>query len=283
MNTTNEHHFRLRVTSEHNHVENIAHAYRTCGLEPPNRATDLRQLLADEPRPDDLAIQLATEALTVDNLEEWTEAAIERIRRAQAVETLHRAVIGLGAGAAKRNRATLVRDAVADLSKPFAAAVKQLTTAAHRLPATNQPLDIEAVVETDTTAERRQAQQALAVMAAVGSVHTMPPAPALAPRTRDALTVVDVPEVPLAQVDRLSRQVLNPDATRDHVRRFLKHAEKHGIDRALIGVARGEYGPDVVLSLAADGAELRARIERATRAASGQVIDSWGYKQPATA
>lgn len=264
--------YTLAATTHHNLTNRIAEAYRAAGLTPPTRADELRRLLDNEPTPDQLAETLAVESLAVADLEAWTQDALDRVHRAQAVLTLRQAVARHREAAAKRNAPDLVREAAADLAEPFTRAAKKLTPAAKKLPAPD-PFDLAATVDTDTTRERRTALEALALFAAVASIHTRRHVADLNAPARDVLMVIDVPEVPRAQVHRLTRSVLNPDDDRDGVRRLLRDAESHGPDRAIVEAARGTYGNRVALALPSSPADLDARWDRATHAVGGTLVN----------
>lgn len=281
MNITAEQNYKIRPSIRERIPETIATAYRAAGLTPPNQGAELLTRLAAEATAETLALELASESVEVTDADAWTEGALARIQRAQAADLLRSAVNRHRHHAMNEKGGILVRQSATDLAKPFASTAKKLTKAAAELPGGDHPLDLEAVVATDTTKARREAGEALTLLGELGSVFGTLRAADLMVRFRDVLYVVDVPAVPMANINRLTRETLNPDPIRDQIRALADDVDRHGVDRALIGVARGEYGGAIAFSLPASVTDLRDRLERGRIAVSALAVDTQPRPQTA--
>lgn len=263
MKTLAPQHYRPTIATHLNTVDRINNAYRAGGLESPSRASDLEKLLDAEPTADDVAHNLAGEALTVTDPANWLEQALTSIARAHAADALR---TGLGRHREQTLRARtkeMAAAAVTDLQPAFSKAAQALAKAAASLPAGSDPLDLAAVVQADATRAMKAAQSALTTLAAMASIHELPTATEIHAATLRLLPVIDVPEVPVEQVSRLTGvPVEEAHPERENVRRLGREAAKYGEDAALIAVSRGEYGPNVTLALAKDRAELLTRVTR---------------------
>lgn len=273
MTTIGTQYYAPTVPTDLNALHRHDAAYRLAGLEPPTRGDAITALLAAEPTADALARELAEGLVTGGDAERWVEDALARVQRAAAADALKRAVSRHAESTIRLHADRLTADATAAVAPAFARTVKALTRAAAKLPTRGHPLDVQAVVDVDATKEMKAAQQALAELAVFAGLHGMNTAADLPPAVVRLLPVVAVPEVPVEPVNRLTGQPVNTDAQRDTVRAFIRAADREGADRALIGVARGEY-PGVVLHLAADRAELRANTRRAVDALRRTAVDT---------
>jgi hypothetical protein len=282
--TNRTHHYARTLGSSPERLpQRIEAAYVAAGLTPPARRSAVDVALDAEPAPDDLARDLAAEALQVTDGDAagWLEDALDRMQRTHAAHTLRLALAKWTPNAVRDARVDLTRGALDELAPAFTRAVDTLTKAAQELP-TPDPFDMAAIIATDATRAAREAGQALTLLGRLADVHGTVQAAQVGPNTAALLPVVTLPAVTVEDVDRLSRSPLDstdPDRThRTAVRRLIDHATRHGCDRALVDVARGAYGEAVRLELAATPAELDDRLERAETAMNRRVVDSWGYK-----
>lgn len=264
--------------------ERVAAAYRAVGLTPPSRRAPVEVAMAKMPAAETVAIELATEALTVTDkdADKWTKAAAARLAEARDADELRHALHKYRAAAVKAASRDMMTAAVKALTPAFDKAVDTLTEAAKVLP--DPPFDLAAVVATDTTREMREAGEALQVLARLGDIHLARSSSNMGRTLTGMLPVVDVvPEVAPQVLDRLTNRPLDaedPDAeAREAVRAFANDAGEHGADATLVRVARGAYGDHVRLALAVDGAALHYRHRRLSAAFANTLADSWGRGQ----
>lgn len=262
------------IAIPHTLISRIDTAYRAAGLNPPSRAIELERLLADEPGANQVAADLAAQALTVADPAAFVEDAIEQIKRAHAVDALRTGLRQHHERTVKAYTHDLTSTATAELRPAFDKAVTALAKAAKDLPAGHDALDITAVVDADATKAMKAAQAALRTLADLAGIHELPNGmPDLHGRVLKLLPVLTFPTVPVEQVSRLSGAPVDQDDTRDTVRRLVKDATDHGEDRVLIGVARGEYGDAVRFHFAADRADLFGNAQRALTALRRKAVD----------
>lgn len=237
-------------------------AHALAGLDAPTRGNAITDLLNAEPTADQTAKALAEDMLTAPDAAAWLEDALDQIKRAHAADALRHA-IGRHRDAVVRAHADrLTADAAAAVAPAFDRTAKALTRAAAKLPAGDRPLDLEPVVALDATKEMKSAQAALRDLATLAGIHRTPNAAGLPSRVVRLVAVVDFPEVPVETVDQMTGAPLDHHAGRDAVRRFIRDADERGADRALIGVARGEYD-GLTLRLAESTADLYDNANRA--------------------
>lgn len=248
-------------------LDRLDAAYTLAGLNPPSLGNPCADLLAEQLTASQVATELARESLTTTDPARWLTSAQERIARAHAVDALKDALAQDRVPVIEEALPAMREQAALELRPAFKRTVKMLTAAAKALPQGDAPLDLEAVVALDVTKEMKHAQQALADLATLAAiVPTVSgidgvPAPAL-----PVLAVVDLPEVEPEEVDSFGRPFTFVSGTRGKVRSLLFACERPGVDRALIGLARGDYGKDISFNLAASAEEVRARAERAATA-----------------
>lgn len=243
------------------------------GIDPPVRVRGVDAVLAAEPRPEDVLRDAAGESLTTTDAAAWLEDTVARYQRAQIVEQITRQLSGhrdrLG-----RVRATEALAIIApDLSKHAATLIKKMTKAAADLP-TDHPLDAEAVLDAGAGTQRTVVAEGLADLAALAGLYeTTAPPPGITPRLASVLPVVNVPDVPVERIERLTRRTLNPHPERDAIRQLARDLDERGIDAALIGVMRGDYA-GITLEWSPSIADHAARTQRATRANTQQSVES---------
>lgn len=269
------HHFRP-TTYTVGHFPNIlAAAYRVAGKVPPTMANACRDLLAAEPTERQVAEDCALAALEAGiDPAEWLAASVDRMRRAQAADALRSAMSRYGEHALSRNAARFATDAAQDLTPAFNKAAKRLATAAEQLPAGHTPFDLAAIVEADATPAMKDAAAALADLGVLASIHQQRHHEA-GPEVAALAIVATFPDVPQQERNSMTgspEEGAHPQ--REAVRQLADDAQRHGLDRALVGIARGEYD-GVTLHLAASRTELEDNRERAWRALSTRGVETW--------
>ncbi|TLM75968.1 hypothetical protein [Pseudarthrobacter sp. NamB4] len=254
-------------TSEHTHLDTLVRTYHAAGLTPPTLAVGIRDRINSAPTVHQVAAELADQALTTTNPDEWYEEALDRLRTAQAAEALTKAFNTNYQDAVRRHVPALQAQAAEDLTPVFNKHAKALTAAAKKLPAT-KPLDMAANVEADTAAEYKTARTALAMLGTIASIYTAAVPGEVPVALNRLLPVVHLPAAVKEQVARSmgeSVKVLNESSlTGTRAIRQLAADAKEDIDLALINVARGHY-EGVTLAVATPD-ELRERRRTATTA-----------------
>lgn len=279
MTTTTTPLYNRFPTSEHTHLDTLVRTYQAAGLTPPTLATGIRDRINSAPTVHEVAAQLADQALTTTNPDQWYEEALERLRTAQAAEALTKAFNSNYANAVRRYVPTLQAQAAEDLAPVFNKHAKALTTAAAKLPAA-KPLDMAANVEADTATEYKTARTALAMFGTLASIYTAAVPGEVPVALNRILPVVELPHAVKEQAARSlgeSVKVLNESqlgGTRA-IRQLAADA-KEDIDVALINVARGKY-EGITLSLATPDT-LRERRRAATIAQQREHVTEPGSR-----
>lgn len=256
--------FAPRPAGELFALDRLDDAYRLAGVEPPTRGNPALELVHGLPSLDEQRVRVAREALTAADPHAWLEDALATLARAAAVDGLREALARELAAVTAETLPELRERAATDLAPAFTRTVKALAKAAKALPAGHAPLDLAAVVEADATRQMKAARAALSDLAVYASLVEPPTgagdAATVAPRILPLFTVVDVEDVPVMEVGPGATTERAP--SRGGVRKFCGDAMRHGLDRALIGVARDEYA-GVRFALASSNEEAWARVERA--------------------
>lgn len=266
-------HYSPTIATDLNILERHDAAHALAGLEPPTRGSAIGALLAAEPTAEETARGLAEDMLTATDPDQWLEDALAQVQRAHAADALRLALGRHRDVTIKAHADRLITETAAAVKPAAELATKALTKAAAKLPTEGHPLDLAAVVELDATRDMKQAQAALRDLATLAGIHRPLHPGDLPARAVRLLAVVHIPEVPVEPVNRLSGNPVDHDPQRDAVRAFLTAADREGEDRALIGVARGEYD-GLRLHLAATPAELHANAARAKAAIMRRSVDA---------
>lgn len=259
--------FNRYPTAEQTHLDAIVRTYNTVGLTPPTLAVGIRDRINTAPNVNQVAADLADQALSATDPDEWYEEALEQLRTAQAAEALTKAFNANYNAAVLRHIPAIQAQAAEDLAPVFSKHAKALTAAAKKLPHDN-PLDMAANVEADTAAEYKTARTALTMFGNLASIYRATPPGTLTPALNTILPVVDLPTAEKEQVARSigeAVKVLNESelAGTRAIRRLADDA-REDMDLALINVARGHYD-GVTLSFATPE-EMRVRRSNANLA-----------------
>ncbi len=266
------------ATNRLNNGETIAEAYRRAGLEVPDRTSAVHDAIQQKIGLSDLATVLGREAAEgVPDAAAWLDDALERVREAQAVDALRSHVIGALDAAQEARLPTSVDEAAEALGKAFKKTADTLAKVAPDLPQ-HEPFDLEQVVAADCTKSMKAAQGALADLTVWAGIHQSPhPDGYVSPALARLLPVVAIPECTPELVSTytsitptaLTGQDLG--ATRA-VRSLGGYADRHGVDAALLAVARGDWEKaGIVLSLATT-ADLEQRRQHAATAHTTQRV-----------
>lgn len=244
--------FNRYPTAEQTHLDTIVRTYKTVGLTPPTLAVGIRDRINTAPSMNQVAADLADQALTTTDPDAWYADALDQLRTAQAAEALTKAFNANYTSAVLRHVPAIQAQAAEDLTPVFNKHAKALTAAAQKLPR-NNPLDMAANVEADTAAEYKIARTALTMFGNLASIYRTTPPGTLPPALNTILPVVDLPPAEKEQVARSfgeAVKVLNErDLAGTRAIRKLADDAREDLDLALINVARGKY-EGVTLSLA---------------------------------
>lgn len=242
----------------------LAAACRLAGVEAPNRAAELAQIIGNPPDPNQVARTLIEEGFEAEDLTNWHKDAQKRLNEAHQAHILADAYKTIAGPLARRQYPTVLAGVTDALTARFDEAVQTLTEAADALPATDPIGDLEAVMATHATREREIAIEALGNMSTIASAipHTVDANDHL---PGAAVIAIDIPDldhplrVPAGHTDRTLTT-----ADQDTISRLLRDFH-HNPDAALINTARCMYGP-ARLNLATTPADFHARLERYRRA-----------------
>lgn len=229
----------------------------------PHPAMILRQRISEAPATTDVAAALAREAMTLDattDLDQWHADALDRIREAQAADTLRASFNTAWHDAQRAVAAAMVTQAVKDSQRSFAATVKALTDTTAHLPQTN-PLDPETNIRADTGQHLTAAREALAALAIFGALVMVKSSDSVPPALMKVLPIIDIPQ-PTVELRNQWLDSLNPDELEvTNVVRDLAAALREDTDETLVRIARGDF-PGVTFSLATS-ADYQDRAARA--------------------
>lgn len=267
------HHFAPEPWIYERAHQHFAAVYKAAGLTPPGDALPVFGILRAHPTAEQVVAQLAAELVTgdPDNAEQWVADAITKVHRAEAAAFLNERLERHRTSIATRQTSKMVQSASANLRPAFDKAAKALANAAAKLPA--EPLDLAAIVASDTTKEMKAAAQALSMLGQIGSIF-----PFLrgiwTPQAASLGRVVNFPAVP-PEIVPSGDDDKNP--TRDAIRRAIReaHTSERGIDTVLVDVARGRYD-GLTLALPASHKEYGENLERAEAAHVTRKGSTWG-------
>jgi hypothetical protein len=257
--------YQRQATNEQTHLNVIVNTYLAAGLNPPTLAVGIRDRINTAPTVHQVAADLADQALTTTDPDAWYENALDQLRTAQAAEALAKAFNANYSSAVLRHVPAIQAQAAEDLAPVFNKHAKNLMTAAKKLPE-QQPLDMAANVEADSTTEYKTARAALAMFGTLASIYKATTPGEIPPALNNILPVVELPAATKEQVARTygeSVKVLNErNLTGTRAIRRLADDARTNTDLALINVARGHY-QGITLALAAPE-QLRERRANAT-------------------
>ena len=224
---------------------NLDALYTMLGLKAPTTYADTRDLITNVESSHDVALRLAYAAYDTDNPAKLVKDAVRELQEAQAREALKDAFLKAEATAATRTIRALVDQGVEDTREAFEKDVQALTEAAAHLDP-DHPLDAEAAVSLDAGVHLTTARGVLARLGTYASIHMHAGANTGAPSNLcKLLPILSLPEIVQQEVYRTvteSSRTANPNDIQGTltVRRLGRDAQ-HGIDDAIIGIARGDY------------------------------------------
>ncbi|MBN9610995.1 MAG: hypothetical protein BGO26_16670 [Actinobacteria bacterium 69-20] len=236
--------YRPNPTGNMFDLENIDAAYRLAGIPVPTRGAEVFELIESQAAVDEVAVAELRAGLEADDLTAWLDRAIAVTSRALAVKTLRDGLASARSAVMDEKLPELRAGAAKDLAPAFARTCRALSKAAAKLPAGHDPLDLDAVVEADATREMKEARAALADLAVFAAIVPVMQGGHVPPRADTLLPIVGIPDGPVERVTGWAGQDVIGDGhsmQRRAVRTFAGDAQEHGPDRALIGLARGEY------------------------------------------
>lgn len=254
-------------TADQTHLDTIVRTYHAVGLNPPTLAVGIRDRINQAPTVHQVAAKLADQALTTTDPDAWYADALDQLRTAQAAEALSKAFNANYGDAVRRHMPAIQEQAADDLGAVFNKHFKALAAAVKKLP-DNDPLDMAANVEADTSAQFKTARAALAAFGSLASIYKATFPGEVPPALNNLLPVLELPHAEPEQVAKSygeSIKVLNEhnlEGTRA-IQRLAADA-RLDVDVALINVARGHYeGISLALATPAGLAERRGNATRA--------------------
>lgn len=241
--------FNRQITGNHNQHAQIVAAYRAAGLDAPARTGELSAVVESGTTDVQQLIHALThEAITgTTPPADWHAEAVEKVKDAQARETLAKGFRAAYNGAVAQAMPAILATAVLDLTPLAKKTITALEKAARALPAGPDALDAEANLNANTGDALPVARKALTTLGILASIyHTPSPITGLAPALGAALPVVALPPITVERVAG-SLGVDQPTLNRESlagtyaVREASNTARKHGADLALIDIARGAH------------------------------------------
>ena len=224
---------------------NLDALYSMLGLKQPTTYRDTRDLILEAPSADDVALRLAYAAYETNDPKKLVADAVKEIQAAHAAEALKDAFLKAERTAATTTIRALVDQGVEDAREAFGKDVQALVEAAAHLDP-DHPLDAEAAVARDAGVHLTTARGVLARLGTYASIHTHAGANTGAPSNLcKLLPILSLPEVVQQQVYRSVTESVtsaNPNDIQGTltIRRLGRDAQ-HGIDNAIIAIARGDY------------------------------------------
>lgn len=255
------------VTTDLNHIGSIVAAYRQAGLTAPTLGTDIQQKIQSAPTAAQVARKLAEAALHTDDVDAWHADALEKIKEAQAADTLRKEFNAIYPHVIREATLGYLEDAAKDLRAPFEKLVKAFTQAVAKLPAGTDALNAEAVIAADVGAALTTVRDCLARFKIyAGIFRSQTASPDYPSDLNTLLPLVDLPAPVVEQVRGVGNETANEsqlEQTRA-IRSMATDIRRLGADLVLIGIARGEYGK-AALKLATPST-LAERVAKAGRA-----------------
>jgi hypothetical protein len=180
-------------------------------------------------------------------------------------------------------------DVIRRLAPLFDKAAATLTTAARKLPPGPAATDPQAILDAGAGSAHHTARKATQTLTTIGAVHDVRPhlphdgTIPQAMRTASLIPLVDFPDVPVEEIHPLSeaRLTADTDLARIHAVRDLFRDYTTNPHLALLEVARGTYGDDITLTLAATPTDLTHRVGRVVAAHTARRLRE--YDGPGTA
>lgn len=267
INAPKTNYFVRPTTHYMNLLEKIVEAYTAFGLNPPTRASEIRRLVeAGAQSTRQVADQMARDAfLNDDDPEEWYAAALDRIKEAQARETLAKVFADGYSQNVQNASRNLVAPAGDDLAAPVAKAVKKLVDAAKKLPQGLDALDTEANLAADTGSHLYTVRAELAHLSTATGIYD-PLAGSQEISDQGLRNIIPLVKFPTAAVEIIENSFgENPRTLNEHelegtrtIRKIAEDIRHHGTDIVLVMIAQGHY-PNTEISFAGRD-EFGARI-----------------------
>lgn len=272
--------FNRPATHDINHFQQITAAYTSAGLTAPTPALDIKDRITNAPSVEQVAADLALQALDTTDPEGFYEDALEQIRTAQAAQALKDALTRNLATAMTRSIPRFVEQAAEDLTPSFEKLAKELATASKKLPP-HAPLDMAANVEADTAKEYKQARGILAQLGAYAALYKQPTPNGEPPALLSILPVVSLPAAVVEQTQGTRNYtpitINERELAGTRAIRALGIAAKDDVDAALIAVARGDF-EGITLNLATPHEHVERRKQAAAAHQRQEVLKAGGVR-----
>lgn len=231
-------------------LRDLTDLYKMIGLEAPNSYAETKALVTNIPDVHETVMDYAKRAFTDENPEALVKEAHAAIADAMAAHELRRKFLDIENTMLARNLTGMKNQFREDATKQFNTDIKAFTEAANRLDR-NNPLDAELAVSQDNGKALTTVRELLPKLARYASMWVVSD-PKASPQLRYILPILDVPVLVRERVHQTlteSTTTLNPEEAAGSltVRRLDRDAHAN-VDRALLGIARGEY-PGVSLNI----------------------------------
>lgn len=254
------------IVTHLNHMELINAAYRAAGIAVPSLGTEVRALISAAQDPKAVASQLAKEALTVENPDEWHKDAVNRIREAEAAFSLKTQFNGQWQHIARAALPDYLATATEELQAPFNKLAKTFSDAVAKLPAGTAALDAEAVIVADAGAALNTVRDCLARFTKYAGMFADDGRPGFPIDLKKIMPIVDLPTPVVEKVGGLGPTTFNEHELTETraIRKMATDIRRLELDQVLVGIVRGEYGK-ASLALATP-ATMEQRFQNATKA-----------------
>ena len=231
-------------------LRHLTQMYKMIGVEAPTRYADIRAIILDTPEPHQVIADYAARAYTADDPKALVTEAREAITAAIAGDELKKRFLAIEPTQLATQLGGMKAQFREDATKAFNADIKRLTEAANQLDP-NNPLDAELAIAQDNGKALSTVRELLPKLGQYASMWVVSD-PKASTQFRFILPLLDLPVLVRERVHQTlatSTTTLNPEEAAGSltVRRLDRDAHTN-IDRALLGIARGEY-PGVALNI----------------------------------
>lgn len=262
-NHTNAPRYYVRpVVTDHNAVQAVVTAYRAAGLEPPTTTPEAVAKVQAAPDVDAVALDLARQAHTAEDADQWYTDALATIARAQAAVQLRHTLADKWHVVAREHLATLRAQSAEELRDPFDRIVSQLSKDAAKLPTGKGMFDTDAILEVDASAPFKRTRENLKTLALIANVWPAGRPGNYPPEWVQLAPIIHVPEVTQERVEWVTGVPENKTEARVAyaVRELGQDARRLSLDHVLCNIAAGRH--DGFRLQLADTDELAQRYAR---------------------
>lgn len=224
-------------------LRHLTNMYKMIGVEAPTRYAEIRAIILDTPEPHQVIADYAARAYTADDPKALVTEAREAITAAIAGDELKKRFLAIEPTQLANQLNGMKQDFRTAAAKAFDKDIKRLTEAANQLDH-NNPLDAELAIAQDNGKALSTVRELLPKLGQYASMWVASDTNA-STQLRFILPILDLPVLVRERVHHTlsaNTTTLNPvEAAGTLTVRRLDRDAHTNVDRALLGIARGEY------------------------------------------